>query len=124
MANGQQITFRVDDATYRQLLEEGASRGMSPHIMAKLVVQNRYGSRGGPTEELAGHFKRQYLARMQQMIAFDFTIDNVRQVFQRISRKFRCTAGLIRILNADQQPSTCFSGHSGVQERRVGVPQV
>lgn len=68
MANGQQITFRVDDATYRQLLEEGASRGMSPHIMAKLVVQNRYGSRGGPTEELAGHFKRQYLARMQDAI--------------------------------------------------------
>lgn len=69
MANGHQITFRVDDDLYRKLLEEGAAHGTSAHIMAKEVVAARYGGSGrGAASELGAHFSRQYIARMHEML--------------------------------------------------------
>lgn len=65
---GHQITFRVDDELYRKLLEEGASMGTSPHIMAKEIVAGRYGSSRAPAKDLGAHFTRQYLGRMQEAI--------------------------------------------------------
>lgn len=66
---GHQITFRVDDDLFESLVAESSQLGTSPHILAKEIVQGRYGgARTSPAAALGAHFTKQYLGRMQEAI--------------------------------------------------------